>query len=325
MTVEICTSVSANIRCFGKIPWRLLGLDLVQDGPSDGAGLVPWYAVSANLVDHIYANECPARMDASIATASATGCGSMTTASTRPYPWLTVRDAFGNILSNRVAAVIIVPGPPTTRQTGTLTQANRSSTLVGPDQFLDTVRNAKCTAGYCDNARYRTTPATAPMEFIQCVAENTTLNDSRFTQPYSCNDRLIYITIDELMQAASDRIAVEAINCLSAFATAQTRAPFAGNAGGSRDAINGQTTGFIPSSDWDETLANPDWLAYCPFFNNYYWNSWQQVVSYNVSPTHTVAGGWGGAGTLLIPGKQGTYKVTLSININGVSRWYGIQ
>ena len=163
------------------------------------------------------------------------------------------------------------------------------------------------------------------MEFIQCVAVNTTLNDSRFTQPYSCNDRLIYITIDELMQAASDRIAVEAINCLSAFATAQTRAPFAGNAGGSRDAINGQTTGFIPSSDWDETLANPDWLAYCPFFNNYYWNSWQQVVSYNVSPTHTVAGGWGGAGTLSIPGKQGTYKVTLSININGVSRWYGIQ
>ena len=193
--------IPTNLRCIGKLPWRLLGLDLNQDGTPDSAGFVPWYAVSANLIDHSYASECPARLDVSIAplTTRTASCGTVTGAAQLPFPWLLVRDQFGTILSNRVAAVVIVPGPPATRQTGTLTQANRSSLNVGPDQFLDTVRNTLCTGGFCDNARYRTTPqATAPMEFIQCATAATTLGDSRFTQPYSCNDTLIYITIDEL-------------------------------------------------------------------------------------------------------------------------------
>ena len=53
--------IPTNLRCIGKLPWRLLGLDLNQDGTPDSAGFVPWYAVSANLIDHSYASECPAR------------------------------------------------------------------------------------------------------------------------------------------------------------------------------------------------------------------------------------------------------------------------
>ncbi len=312
-----------TIRCLGKLPWRMLGVNLRQDGTTDGAGVVPWYAVSANLVDHSYGAECPARLDASIATAGATGCGTVAGAATRPFPWLVVRDPFGAIISNRVAAVILLPGPPAARQTGTLTQASRGTVRVNPDQFLDTVRNTQCTGGFCDNARYRTA-ATSPMEFIQCVPAVTTTKDARFTQPYSCNDRLVYITIDELMQVASDRIAVEAISCINAFAKTNDRTPFADNTL-DRRADTGATSGYLPSSYWDDTGSLADWLPYCPFFSNLYWDSWQRVVDYAVSPTHAVAGGWSGAGSLSIPGKSGAYKVTLRITINGLSTWYGIQ
>ena len=318
---------AATIRCLGKLPWRLLGVNLVQNDSVDSDGIVPWYAVSGNVVNHLDSMSvpCVTRFDPSIATAGASaGCGASETEipTSLPFPWLIVRDPYGNVLSNRVAAVVIMPGPPTTRQTGTLTQNNRAATTARPDQFLDTVRNALCTpTGYCDNARYSTTT----LEFIQCVPSITTLNDPRFTQPYSCNDRLIYITIDELMQAASDRAAREAIGCINTLVKTIGRAPYADDGLLARDASAGLTSGLIPTSDWDESAAIADWLPYCADFSDLNWDSWQKLFQYQVSPANATANGWGNAGTLMIPGKPGTYKVTLSININGVSRWYGIQ
>lgn len=318
---------AATIRCLGKLPWRLLGINLSQNGTADGDGVVPWYAVSGNVVNHFesISAPCPRRFDALIASPSTTGsgCGSSETGTpTLPFPWLIVRDPFGNILSSRVAAVVIVPGPPTARQTGTLTQNNRATATAQPDQFLDTVRNDRCApTGYCDNARYSTTT----LEFIQCVPTSTTLNDSRFTQPYTCNDRLIYITIDELMQAASDRAAREALHCVSALAQAIGRAPYADDGVGPRDATAGLTNGLIPTSDWDETAAISDWLPFCTDFSDLNWDSWQKLFQYSVSPANAAAAGWNSAGTLAIPGKTGNYKVTLRIDVNGTSRWYGIQ
>lgn len=329
-TLVLPNLAPTNIRCLGKLPWRLLGLKLqginfttTFNRSTDPEGIVPWYAVSANLVDFNSAAECPRRLDSSIATASTTGCGvdASDATPTRPFSWLQVRDQFGNIISSRVAAVLIMPGPPTARQTGTLTQATRRLNTARPDQFLDTVRSSLCTpTGYCDNARI----SASPMEFIQCVPANTTLNDNRFTQPYTCNDRLIYITIDELMQAASDRAAREASACLNAYGKANGNAPFA-DAGGDtyRDAIPGLYTGLLPTSTPDAGAGV--WPSSCTFFGEPYWNSWQQVVKYNVSPASTTTGGWGSPGTLSIPGKSGIYRVTLEIQTNGVSRWYGIQ
>ena len=321
----------ANIRCLGKIPWRLLGIELqglnfttTFNRTTDGAGIVPWYAVSANLVDHNSGAECPGRLDASIATASATGCGLATDAiPTRPFPWLQVRDQFGVILSNRVAAVLIMPGQPTARQTGTLTQNNRRFNTARPDQFLDTVRNSLCTpTGYCDNARV----SASQMEFIQCVTASTTLNDSRFTQPYTCNDRLIYITVDELMQAASDRAAREAITCLNAYGKTNGKAPFADDPNDSsalfwKTYVAGNYAGLLPTSVPDAGAGV--WPASCTYFNEIYWNSWQQVVNYSVSIANTT--NWNAPGDRLIPGRTGTYKLTLQITVNGVQRWYGIQ
>ena len=315
-----------NIRCLGKIPWRLLGIELtglnfVANRTTDGAGIVPWYAVSANLVDFTLGAECPSRLDASIATASAPGCGIGATdvTPTRPFPWLQVRDQFGTVLSSRVAAVVIMPGPPTPRQTGTRTQNTRQSNTARPDQFLDTVRNSLCTpTGYCDNARL----SASPMEFIQCVTANTTLNDARFIQPYTCNDRLIYITIDELMQAASDRVAREAIECLNAYGKTNGTTPFADATSDSdKDANVGLLSGLLPTSAPDSGAGV--WPSSCRHFSEIYWNSWQQVVNYSVSSSNTTA--WNAPGSLTIPGRTGTYKVTLQISVNGADRWYGIQ
>ena len=325
-------TTAASMRCLGKLPWRLLGLNLSQNNLTDSSGTVPWYAVSANLVNHLESGliPCPMRLDASIANTSTTtlGCGSSSTGATDPptlpFPWLSVRDPYGNLLSNRVAAVVIMPGPPTARQTGTLTQNNRATitaTTGRPDQFLDTVRNAQCTpTGYCDNARF----SAATLEFIQCVPSITTLNDSRFIQPYTCNDRLIYITIDELIQAASDRAAREAITCFNALIKTKGRAPYADDGILPRDATTGLTSGFIPTRYWDE-ITPLDWLPYCSDFSDQNWDSWQQLLHYDVSPANAAAAGWSNPGTLSIPGKTGNYKMTLWIDINGTKRWYGIQ
>lgn len=297
---DASVATNPNVRCLGKLPWKTLGMDLRTANPAnnttarinDPAGKVPWYAVASNLVDYSTTGDparyCPRQLNHQIVNFNpsvdvpsntcgvALNPGSPGAAATYPFPWLIVRDQFGNVLSNRVAAVVILPGPVTTRRPGSTVQTRTTTAL--PSQFLDTVVNAQCPAGLCDNSSL----ANSPLQFIQCVPAATTINDARYAQPYTCNDRLIYITIDELMTRAVQRVAAEFLKCIVDY--------------------RGENLNRVPWPDTDgdlsqDTIAAPSaaatgYFAYengasfsCPTEATH-WAQWQLAVQYSVNPAY---------------------------------------
>lgn len=128
-----------------------------------------WYAVSRNLVRNYFQPGNPIINPSSITNPS--------------YPWMIVRDGNGNILSDRVAAVIIAPGGPLQGQ-------NRGVAVPPASAFLDRIS--------INGTVYNHAVYTAePNEFIQ-------------TSPRAgFNDRLVYITIDELIHGLEQRVARE--------------------------------------------------------------------------------------------------------------------
>lgn len=138
----------------------------------DSNGNNLWYAVSRNLVRNYYLSKDPI-INPSLAVSS-------------PYPWLEVRDINGHVVSDRVAVVIIAPGPPLAGQ-------NRNTSAPPPSAFLDSITigaNAYSNYDYSNDDH----------EFI--MGNNVTLNNM-------FNDRLIFITIDELIHAVEKRAANE--------------------------------------------------------------------------------------------------------------------
>lgn len=200
-------SGNVNMRCLGKFPWRDLSLELAQVETHDPLGNVPWLAVSANL---IWWEKCLDILNSDILNwiypGSFTSCPSA--AGVLPYPWLTVRDENGNVLSNKVAAVLILPGPAIA--TGNRTQARSAASLGNPADYLDAISlplgcSASCAATY-DNADLtnqfiRIPPGTR----YPANAEDA----SKAGQALSFNDTLIYLTVDELIPYVERRVLSE--------------------------------------------------------------------------------------------------------------------
>ncbi|MDR5172922.1 hypothetical protein IHQ56_13950 [Methylobacillus flagellatus] len=139
----------------------------------DAYGNNLWYAVSRNLV----------RRYDSPATNPVINPGIITTPN---YSWMVVRDSQGRIISNRVAAVIIAPGSPLLGQ-------NRSSNTPPASAYLDTIE--------IDGVIYSNSDYQADNKsFIQAEEGS------------SFNDRLVYITIDELISALEKRVVREVRN-----------------------------------------------------------------------------------------------------------------
>ncbi len=272
-----------NLRCFGRLPLVTLGLERLASNAVDTAGRWPWYAVSANLV--ATNDVCPGYLDSRIANSglpSGTNVCVNGTLPTVPFPWLTVRDQYGSVLSNRVAAVVILPGPVTGRQPGNVTQNRSTSTTGLPARYLDTVENAFCPAGMCDNGLINQNP----LAFIQCVNPAITSGDNRFNTNYACTDRLIYITVDELLNHAAKRVEREFVDCLKEYATANGgRYPWAANASPS-DVSIGQYAGMFPSSG---VPGEPSPLTPCPNAQNgsasAYLSGWQWGAAYTLTST----------------------------------------
>lgn len=165
----------------------------------DGEGEGLWYAVSRNLIR-------PAGLPTLVINPA--------TMDSPTYPWMIVRDKNGAVISNRVAAVIIAPGPVIGAQ-------NRAGGLAGAAAYLDSV--------VVSGTAYSNADYTIPNEdFI--MGENmqsVPTTHPTFGQPYQFNDQLIFITIDELMAELQRRAIREAREALQAYYLAS--APTAAN------------------------------------------------------------------------------------------------
>jgi hypothetical protein len=180
---------TAHKHLIGRLPWKggdynhcAYLLDGLGKRFVDGDNEPLWYAVSRNLV-HIYEpTEDPIVNPGIISTTAR---------------WLKVLDRHGNLISDRVAVVIISPGVALAGQ-------NRSGSAPNPDKYLD---GMKIGANSYSNADYDQDDEDFVMgEDSRYVSDL----DTSIQKPYYFNDKLIYITIDELMHALEKRALQEA-------------------------------------------------------------------------------------------------------------------
>ena len=199
-----------SLRCLGRLPWRDLGL--VPWGGADQAdaqGRAIWYGVSLNFVNPA----CPDTFNANLLTAvqapwPPSGCfGSGFDTGTKRLAWLTVLDERGNVLTNRAAFVLVMPGPP---MGGQVRPGPPAGLLAGADAYLDRVSvKAGCTLP-CVPGTYRNWDLTlnnaTNLRFIACAHPRNVGNPSNeYTLPYQCNDKIVYATIDEIIARAQSR------------------------------------------------------------------------------------------------------------------------
>ena len=173
-------------------PIRPLGVEI-----RDGSGEALWYAVSRNLVNH-RGGSAP---DRPINPGLLDGVPA--------YPWLRLVDASGSVLLAsdgeplEVAAVIIAPGPALPGQ-------NRSGAAPDPSHYLDAVTVNGVTYDNADSDGCRDAvagahahtdcPGNTGEEFILYPDSRGTADESG-----SFNDRIAYITAEELLRAAEAR------------------------------------------------------------------------------------------------------------------------
>ncbi|MCA2998388.1 MAG: hypothetical protein ING75_07260 [Rhodocyclaceae bacterium] len=194
----------ATLRCLGRLPWNTLGLSIDGASEQDLLGLVPWYAVSPNLADpNAGTGQCMTVLNPTTAMATAPGTFVCGTTSTPAWPWLKVCDNTGRILSDRVAAVLILPGEAI-NTTGRTQLRTNAATIANPNgygfpaDFLDAV------------------PTPAGWSSIPVAQRCTTFDNAALSGEFIAadasvvfNDQLIYITVDELMVEAEKRVAIE--------------------------------------------------------------------------------------------------------------------
>ena len=174
-------------------PDRALGVEL-----RDGWGEPLWYAVSRNLVNHRGGGASDPPINPGLLD--------------RPpaYPWLRLIDAGGSVVTAsdgeplEIAAVVIAPGPPLPDQT-------RAGFAPGPAHFLDSVTvngvtwdNADsdgCRDAVAGASAHTDCPGRAGEEFILYPDSRDTA-----TEADSFNDRIAWITVEELLRAAEARV-----------------------------------------------------------------------------------------------------------------------
>lgn len=179
-------SSGQNMRCLGRLPWRRLAMMTASTSQQDSIGEMPWYAVSANLVDGtcMMVNPGILRMQYQGYVCNPSG-GSLA------HPWLTVRDQRGNVLSDRVAFIVMLPGQPLNNQYRAVAPAtdvtNYLDKLVVSDDCIK-----PCVPGSYSNA---------DMDNDYIIPGQEQINVA--------NDRLLYVTIDQLVPMLEKRVAQE--------------------------------------------------------------------------------------------------------------------
>lgn len=206
-------------RCLGKLPWRKLGVETANADAHDPNGSVPWLAISANL--HFdgqclwVLNSDTLKLDSPMTETCPSPSAPYPQPTSLPHPWLTVVDENGNVLSNRVAAVVILPGGPI--QTESRLQSRTVASPGNPSDYLDDIKLPLGCTSACmtrDNAGLTNTFVNlSPGAKYPTTAQNAALRGELI--PF--NDQLVYITIDELAPYIERRVNTEAVKALRAF------------------------------------------------------------------------------------------------------------
>jgi hypothetical protein len=170
--------------------------------------------------------------------------------------------------------------------------------LPGPTAYLDSVTvstacSAPCVPGTYNNARFNW-PDNVGLSFIECAPPGVVkANDPSFTQPYSCNDRILYVTIDELMEHAERRALAHAAERLQRFYANNLFFPYAAPhdpaaAGGFGQCQNGLARGLVPhvaeTNPADVNRCTHAALTFDTWFIN---NNWGPFIYYAVTPDCT--------------------------------------
>jgi hypothetical protein len=194
-------AISPNL-LLGRIPWQdipspcrdsteLPGLSIYV---TDRYGEHLWYAVSKNLVYETpeYPFISPGLLN-------------------KNTEWLTVRDHNGTVLSDRVAFLLIAPGPVLLPYSncGGFSYAGQDRGGAAPDidNYLDEIRIGGTTYS---NADY-------DEDFIIYPDSLATNGNNTQEQCDHFNDQLLFVTIDELMEKVSKRALNETSNLLSTY------------------------------------------------------------------------------------------------------------
>lgn len=272
--VVATSSSAASARCIGRFPWKTLGLAIPEAG-DDPHALIPWVVISPNLTTQ--ASCVPDLHPTNLGQAFAGyGCtGAM------PYPWITVVDERGNVQSSRVAIAIIIPGSLLPGQVRQATSA--------PSDFLDTVTIASncpmpCQPGTYSNANFAH-PNNQPTTLIQAGSDSRSAERMGFYNlPYTFNDVVLYITVDEVMAALEARVKMEIKKALAGYKTTYGHYPFAADTSlGTGACVANQRFGRVPiqqgSCASNAFLNLPAWLTNA---------GWHRYFFYSVSARCTL-------------------------------------
>ncbi len=196
----------------------------------DAQGNKLWYAVSRNLVRNYETATNPV-INSGIANSPT-------------YPWLQVLDRNGNVISNRVAVVIIAPGNAIGNQ-------DRSG-VPNASEYLDSFQIGAATY---NNSSY----PIADEDFIMGEdSRNVSVNDTSLVKPYYFNDKLVFITVDELMAALEKRVGEVARSALKNYQDTNGYYPYAAQMGTTANfaceltsvaMTTGLTVGFLPANN----------------------------------------------------------------------------
>ncbi|MGC1441112.1 MAG: hypothetical protein WA888_10925 [Burkholderiaceae bacterium] len=264
-------TAGASARCFGRIPWKSLGLSLRGNDDADTAGVVPWVIASPNLA---ISATCLANLNPMM---MGQAYGGFTCPSAMPFPWLRVVDARGNLLSDRVAFALVMPGTALPGQT-------RSPTAP-VTAYLDTLTilpgcQPPCQPGTYNNANYAHAD-NSTWTLIHAPTAGPLINrGTTYQAPVLFNDTVVWVTADELFAFLEARALQTVRTTLDSFRASTGYYPYAAPVGSPTTSCStGDRVGHPPTDDGDcgvnRSLNLPNWLTA---------SGWQRYFVYAVSP-----------------------------------------
>jgi len=285
----------AAARCFGRLPWKALGVDLGPVDTNDIQGRIPWLIVSPNLaVTKIcMPNFTPLVVGAPVGNVCP---------SPLPFPWLTVVDERGNVLSNRVAFALVMPGPPA--------GGPARNAAATPHAWLNALQvNAgcptPCVPGYYDNAAYQQANGAPTTLVATDLAGDALQRLPWLADPRQYHNRVLWVTVDEMFRFLEARARMELDEALASFKAdaGHPYYPYAANF----NALDGACTanllfghpavldsGCGPGKSL-QALLKAWWID----------AGWHQYFIYAVSPTCVAASAACGAPGLTLDGRNG--------------------